>query len=223
MNSPMPPKFIALDDALAAYLVAHRTPDEPVLAELREETARLGDRAVMQIAPDQGTLLSMLVGATGARRALEIGTFTGMSALCIARALPPDGKLLACDVSEEWTAIARRYWEKAGLANRIELALRPALETLRALPPDAAFDFAFLDADKAGYVAYYEEIVPRLRRNGLLAVDNVLWSGRVVREPDADADTRAIFAFNEHVAADRRVQSVMLAVADGLTLARKLG
>jgi caffeoyl-CoA O-methyltransferase len=216
-------KFVSLDDSLYAYLAAHRTADDAVLEELQAETARLGDSAVMQISPDQGTFLSLLVAAIGARRALEIGTFTGMSALRIARALPPDGKLLACDVSAEWTAIGRKYWHKAGVADRIELVLGPASETLRALPAEPAFDFAFLDADKTGYLGYYEQVLPRLRPNGLLAVDNVLWSGRVIRDSEQDEDTRALRAFNDRVAADRRVQSVMVPIADGLTLIRKLG
>jgi caffeoyl-CoA O-methyltransferase len=216
-------KYIALDDRLYAYLLAHRTPDDALLQELQRETARLGEKASMQISPDQGTLLSLLVRAIGARRALEVGTFTGMSALCIARALPPDGKLLACDLSAEWTAVARRYWERAGITDRIELVVGHAAETLRALPREPAFDFAFLDADKTGYVDYYEEILPRLRPNGLLAVDNVLWSGRVIRASVRDADTRAIRAFNDRVAADARVESVILPVADGLAVVRKRG
>jgi caffeoyl-CoA O-methyltransferase len=216
-------KYIALDDRLYAYLLAHRTPDDALLQELQRETARLGEKASMQISPDQGTLLSLLVRAIGARRALEVGTFTGMSALCIARALPPDGKLLACDLSAEWTSVARRYWERAGVADRIELVVGHAAETLRALPREPAFDFAFLDADKTGYVDYYEEILPRLRPNGLLAVDNVLWSGRVIRASVRDADTRAIRAFNDRVAADARVESVILPVADGLAVVRKRG
>lgn len=217
------PKFISLDEPLYAYLLAHRTPDDALLEELREETARLGSRAVMQISPDQGRLISLLVGATGTRRALEVGTFTGMSALCIARALPPEGELLACDLSAEWTAIGRRYWERAGVADRIRLVLGPAEETLRGLPAEPTFEFAFLDADKTGYLRYYEQILPRLRPNGLLLVDNVLWSGRVAGDPEPDEDTRALRAFNDAVAADRRVESVMIAVADGLTLVRKLG
>jgi caffeoyl-CoA O-methyltransferase len=215
-------KFIALDQPLHGYVLSHRTPDDDVLRDLQEETARLGDRAKMQIAPDQGTLLRMLVGATGARRAVEVGTFTGMSALCIARGLGPEGRLLCCDVSEEWTAIARRYWARAGVADRIELRLGPAAETLRALPADAPFDFGFIDADKAGYVLYYEEILKRLRPGGLIAVDNVLWSGDVVRPEKRDDDVEAIRRFNDLVAADKRVESVILPVADGLALVRKL-
>jgi len=214
-------KFIAVDEALHAYILAHRTPDDDVLRELQEETARLGDRARMQIAPDQGTFLRLLVSALGARRAVEVGTFTGMSSICIARGLGPEGRLLCCDVSEEWTAIARRYWARAGLADRIELRLGPAADTLRALPLEPVFDFGFIDADKAGYLVYYEEILQRLRPGGLVAVDNVLWSGDVVRKEKQDADTEAIRGFNDVVAADARVDSVILPLADGLTLARK--
>ncbi len=215
-------KFIALDQPLHGYVLSHRTPDDDVLRDLQEETARLGDRATMQIAPDQGTLLRLLVAATGARRAVEVGTFTGMSALCIARGLGPEGRLLCCDVSEEWTAIARRYWERAGVADRIELRIAPAADTLRALPADIPFDFAFIDADKAGYALYYEEILKRLRPGALIAVDNVLWSGDVVRPEKRDDDVEAIRRFNDMVAADTRVESVILPVADGLTLVRKL-
>ncbi len=214
-------KFIAVDEALHAYILAHRTPDDDVLEALQEETARLGDHARMQIAPDQGTFLRLLVAAIGARRAIEVGTFTGMSSICIARGLPPDGRLLCCDVSEEWTAIARRYWARARVADRIELRLGPAADTLRALPAEPAFDFAFIDADKAGYPVYYEEILKRLRPGGLVAVDNVLWSGDVVRTEKKDDDTQAIRRFNDLVAADARVDSVILPLADGLTLARK--
>jgi caffeoyl-CoA O-methyltransferase len=217
------PKFVRLDERLYSYLLAHRTPDDTLLEELRRETARLGEKAAMQISPDQGTFLSLLVSAIGARRALEVGTFTGMSALCIARALSPGGRLLACDLSSEWTSVARRYWERAGVADRIDVVIGPAAETLRALPREPAFDFAFLDADKTGYVGYYEEILPRLHPNGVLAVDNVLWSGRVVRRSVSDADTRAIRDFNDRVAVDVRVESVILPVADGLTLVRKRG
>ena len=193
-----------------------------MVRELREETARLGGHAVMQISPDQATLLRILVAATGARRAIEVGTFTGFSALAIARGLPPDGQLLCLDVSEEWTAIARRAWAKAGVASRIELRLGPAAEALRALPESPPFDFAFIDADKKGYRVYWDEIVRRLRPGGLVAVDNVLWDGEVVQADKHGEDVDAIRQFNEMVLADTRVESVMLAVADGLTLARKL-
>ena len=215
-------KFTSLDDRLYEYLLAHRSPDDDAVRELREETARLGGHAGMQISPDQATLLRILVAAIGARRAIEVGTFTGFSALAIARGLPPDGHLLCLDVSEEWTAIARRYWARAGVAGRIELRLGPAAETLRGLPASPPYDFAFIDADKKGYPVYWDEIVRRLRPGGLVAVDNVLWHGEVGRADVHGEDVDAIRQFNEMVLADRRVESVMLAVADGLTLARKL-
>ena len=216
------PKFTALDDVLYEYLLAHRSPDDEVVRELREETARLGRHAVMQIAPDQATFLRILVAAIGARRAVEVGTFTGFSALAIARGLPRDGRLLCLDVSEEWTRIARRAWAKAGVADRIELRIGPAAESLRALPDEPGFDFAFIDADKKGYPVYWDEIVRRLRPGGLIAADNVLWEGEVVQPEQQGEDVVAIRGFNELVLADPRVESVMLALADGLTLARKL-
>jgi caffeoyl-CoA O-methyltransferase len=217
-------KVLPLDAALHAYLSAHRTPDDALLRELREETERrLGDQARMQIAPEQGTFLRLLVSAIGARRAVEVGTFTGYSALSIARGLASGGRLLCCDVSEEWTAIARRYWERAGVADRIELRIAPAADTLRALPAEPVFDFAFIDADKAGYPVYYEEILRRLRPGGLIAVDNVLWSGDVIRPDKQDENVTAIRKFNDLVAADDRVDSVMTPIADGLTLVRKRG
>ena len=219
----MKPKILPLDRKLYGYLLAHRTPDDAVLEELRAETARLGDRGQMQIAPEQGTFLRMLVAAIGARRAVEVGTFTGYSAICIARGLALGGRLLCCDVSPEWTAVARRYWDKAGVADRIDLRLAPAVDTLRALSVEPVVDFAFIDADKTSYPVYYEEILRRLRPGGLIAVDNVLWSGDVVRPQKRDADTRAIRRFNDLVAADGRVDSVMTPIADGITLVRKRG
>ena len=216
------PKFTALDDALYGYLLAHRSPDDDVVRELREETAKLGDWAVMQIAPDQATFLRLLVAATGARRAVEVGTFTGLSALAVARGLPADGRLLCLDVSEEWTKVARAAWKKAGVDGKIDLRIAPAADTLRGLPLEPQFDFAFIDADKKSYEVYWDEIVKRLRPGGLIAADNVLWEGDVVRPEEQDEDVVAIRKFNERVLADRRVESVMLAIADGLTLARKL-
>src|SRR5262245_47461993 len=216
------PKFTALDDTLYAYLLEHRSPDDDVVRELREETAKLGDWAVMQIAPDQATFLRLLVAATGARRAVEVGTFTGLSSLAVARGLPADGRLLCLDVSEEWTAVARAAWKKAGVDGKIELRIGPAADTLRGLPLEPQFDFAFIDADKKSYEVYWDEIVKRLRPGGLIAADNVLWEGDVVRPEEQDADVVAIRKFNERVLADRRVESVMLAIADGLTIARKL-
>ena len=219
---PPRPKYTTLDPSLYEYLLAHRTPDDDVVRELREETARLGGHADMQISPDQATFLRILVNAIGARRAIEVGTFTGFSALAIARGLPPGGHLLCLDVSDEWTKVARRYWAKAGVAERIELRVGPAAETLRALPESPPYDFAFIDADKKGYPVYWEEILRRLRPGGLVAVDNVLWDGDVVRPMKRGEDVEAIRRFNDMARADARVESVMLPVADGLTLARKL-
>ncbi|HTO72146.1 MAG TPA: class I SAM-dependent methyltransferase [Myxococcota bacterium] len=217
------PKYTRVDDALHEYLLAHRSPDDSLLDELRAETRRAtGERSGMQISAEEGTFLALLVGSLGARFVVEVGTFTGYSSLCMARALPPGGKLLCCDVSEEYTAIARRYWQKAGVADRIELKLGPAVDTLRALPSQPVVDFAFIDADKENYAAYYEELLRRLRPGGLIAIDNVLWSGNVIKAEDQSENTRAIRAVNDLVAGDRRVQSVMIGVADGLMLARKL-
>jgi len=217
------PKATGIDPELYRYIVDHRSgADDPVLKALRAETReRFGADAGMQIAPDQGSLLRILAAAIGARRAVEVGTFTGYSSLEIARGLGPGGHLLACDVSDEWTSVARRYWAKAGVDDRIELVLGPGTETLRALPVEPLFDFAFIDADKPNYTNYYEEIVRRLRPGGLLAVDNVLWGGSVLDPSREDPSVRAIRALNEHILHDDRVESVMLAVADGLNLVRK--
>ena len=215
------PKSFHLSAAVHAYLVRHGTPPDPVLRDLAEETARLGQISMMQIAPEQGAFMTLLARAIGARRAVEVGTFTGYSALCIARGLPDDGHLLACDVSEEWTAIARRHWKRAGVAQKIELRIGPGVETLRSLPVEPRFDLGFIDADKTSYAHYYEEILKRLRPGGLILVDNVLWFGRVADPTDDEPQTRAIRAFNDAVAADARVDCVMLPVSDGLTLLRK--
>jgi caffeoyl-CoA O-methyltransferase len=202
------------------YLLAHSEPADDVLRDLAEQTQReLGGRAVMQISHDEGELLTMLVRLTGARRAVEVGTFTGYSSICIARGLPDDGHLLCCDVSEEWTAIARDYWDRAGVADKISLEIGPATETLRALPAEESLDFAFIDADKVGYPAYVEEILPRLRPGGLMVLDNMLRDGRVLA-PEND-DDRAIHALNEALVADDRVDVVLLPVRDGVSLARK--
>jgi caffeoyl-CoA O-methyltransferase len=211
-----------VNPALDGYLLAHCTAPDDLLRELAEETRlATADAAGMQISPDEGALLTMLVGMTGARNAVEVGVFTGYSSICIARALPVDGRLLACDVSEEWTAVARRYWERAGLTDRIDLRLGPAVQTLRALPPDRVVDFAFIDADKVGYPQYYEELVTRLRPGGLIVLDNVLRHGRVVDPGAQDEADVAIRALNDAIAADDRVHSVMLPLRDGVTLARR--
>jgi predicted O-methyltransferase YrrM len=219
----MPPRdrFLTLDSKLYRYVVAHGHNDDPVLRELAEETAQLGPLAGMQISPEQGALMTILARLNGARSAIELGTFTGYSTICVARALPPDGRLLCCDVSEEWTAIARRYWDKAGVANRITLKIAPALDTLRALPAAETIDFAFIDADKTNNRAYYEEILRRTRSNGLVLIDNVIWGGRVIDSKDQSADTRAIREFNDFLVTDKRVDVVMIPFSDGVTICRK--
>ncbi len=218
----MPSKFISLDSKLYDYVVAHGRNNDPILAELAEETAReLGSIAGMQIAPEQGTFMALLASAIGARSAIEVGTFTGYSALCVARALLPDGQLLCCDVNAQWTRIAQRYWERAGVAARITLKLAPALDTLRALSSSTTFDFAFIDADKSNYRNYYEEILKRTRAGGLILIDNVLWNGEVLNPANHTEDTRAIRELNDFLVNDNRVDVVMLAVADGLTICRK--
>jgi caffeoyl-CoA O-methyltransferase len=218
----MPDKFTALNGELYTYLSAHRTERDPVLAQLATETeAALGSVSLMQIAPEQGAFMTLLARAIGARTAVEVGTFTGYSALSIARGLPDDGRLLCCDINDEWTAMARRYWQQAGVAHKIELRLGPALDTLRALPASTQFDMAFIDADKLNYHHYYEEILTRLRPNGLILFDNVLWMGQVLDTTSSDESTRAIRALNDFLATDRRVETVMLPIADGLTIVRK--
>jgi caffeoyl-CoA O-methyltransferase len=207
---------------LIDYAVAHGSwPVDEVLSDLRDETLALGGAAGMQIGPDQGQLLTLLTGLVGARRAVEVGTFTGYSSLCIARGLADGGTLVCCDVSDEWTAIGRRAWQRAGLADRIDLRIAPALDTLRALPADEPIDLAFIDADKPGYVDYWRELVPRVRPGGLLLADNVLWSGSIADGSDTEPNTLALRAFNDEVAADDRVEAVVLPAFDGLTIARK--
>jgi caffeoyl-CoA O-methyltransferase len=208
--------------AISDYLLAHSTPSDPLLRELAIETARaFPDAAVMQISHDEGELLTMLVQLVGATRAVEVGVFTGYSSLCIARGLAPGGSLLACDVSDEWTAVARRYWDRAGVADRIDLRIAPAIETLRALPAEQNVDFAFVDADKPGYPGYYEELVTRLRPGGLIVLDNVLRGGRVVDPTATGEGDLAMREINDRVVADPRVTVVMLPVRDGVTLIRK--
>jgi caffeoyl-CoA O-methyltransferase len=216
-------RALTLTADLQDYAVAHGSfPVDRVLADLRAETAELGSPASMQVGPDQGQLLTFLTRLVGARRAVEVGTFTGYSSLCIARGLPPDGKLTCCDVSEKWTSVARRAWQRAGLASRIELRLGRGLDVLRELPRDPALDLVFIDADKVGYVSYWNELVPRVRPGGLLLADNVLWSGRIVDEGSDDPEIQALRAFNDLVVGDDRVEAVVLPAFDGLTLARKV-
>jgi caffeoyl-CoA O-methyltransferase len=217
----MDEKFTALTPALYQYLLDHNPAEDEVLRALAAETLEVGPLAIMQVAREQGLLLTMLTRLVGARRAVEIGTFTGYSSICIARGLADGGRLLACDVSEEWTAIARKYWARAGLQDRIELRIAPAVETLAALPDTPEIDLAFIDADKTSYRAYYDALLPRLRPNGLIVFDNVLWMGAVANPEAQDESTVAIRALNDFLLTDERVDVVMLPVADGITLVRK--
>jgi caffeoyl-CoA O-methyltransferase len=211
-----------VDPVVSAYLLTHCTPADDLLRELAAETRdRDPDAAGMQVSHDEGELLTLLTRLSGARRAVEVGVFTGYSSICIARGLPADGHLLACDVSEEWTSVARRYWKRAGLEDRIELRLAPALDTLRALPADPVIDLAFIDADKGNYPLYYQELVGRLRPGGLIILDNVLRGGEVADPAFQSRSTVAMRQTNDLVAGDDRVESVMLPVRDGVTLARK--
>lgn len=215
-------KHVVLNQALYEYLVAHGTPPDAILLEIEERTKEFGRFQIMQTVPEEGALLHLLTKLANARKAVELGTFTGYSSLCIARALPKDGRLLCCDVSEEWTSVAKEAWEKAGVADRIDLVIGPALETLRALPETADIDLAFIDADKLNYWAYFEELVRRVRPNGLIVVDNTLFQGEVVNPDTEHESARLVHAFNERLAADDRVEVVMLPIHDGVTLARKL-
>ncbi|TDC28081.1 SAM-dependent methyltransferase [Micromonospora sp. 15K316] len=215
----MTTKSIPLTDELHGYLVGHGSPPDEIIRDLAEETrAVLPDEATMQVAPEQAAFLTFLTRILGARQAVEVGTFTGLSSLAIARGLAEGGRLTCFDISEEYTGIARRYWARAGVDDRIELRIGPAGDTLRDLPHERYLDFAFIDADKTGYPIYWAELVPRMRPGGVIAVDNVLRGGRVIA-PQDEGD-RAIAAFNDEVLADVRVDAVMLPIADGLTLAR---
>lgn len=221
----MSPKSFLLDEAIHRYLLDHSMPLDGVQRSLIEATARLGEVSGMQIAPEQGAFLTILTAALGARRAVEVGTFTGYSALCIARGLGDGGSLVCCDVSEEWTRVGLQHWQEAGVASRIDLRIAPAAETLRSLDPSPWIDLAFVDADKKGYRDYAEQLIPRLRPGGVLLVDNVLWSGRVVSSGAADegddSDVGHIRAFNDWLAGNDAVDVVMLPIADGLTMARR--
>jgi caffeoyl-CoA O-methyltransferase len=232
-----------IDPAVSDYLLTHCTPADDLLRDLAAETKQaLPGDAEMQVSPDEGQFLTMITRMVGARRAVEVGTFTGYSSICIARGMPADGHLLACDVSEKWTSIARRYWQRAGLEDRIELRIGPAIDTLRALPAEPVLDLAFIDADKVSYPLYYEELVTRLRPGGLLLLDNVLLGGRVLNRPvehgllrldkallggrvlssALQAGPRVVMRqMNEIIVGDDRVESVMLPLRDGVTIARK--
>jgi caffeoyl-CoA O-methyltransferase len=207
---------------LNAYLTAHSSPPDAILRELANETEYLfPTESGLQIAPEQGTFMTLLTKLAGATTGIEIGTFTGYSSVCIARGLTPDGHLICCDINPEWTAVAKKYWEKAGLADRIELRLGPASRTLRELPRTPQFDVAFIDADKGGYLDYWREVLPRMNPGGLIMVDNTFSHGRVI---DAGNDSPVVIAirdFNDHAAADDRVDLVMVPIGDGLTVARK--
>jgi caffeoyl-CoA O-methyltransferase len=219
----MTPRSFLLTPELAEYVRASSERPDDVVADLIAETAALADRgevpATFQIAPEQGTFMQLLTGALGARRAIEIGTFTGYSALCVARGLPADGSLLCLDVSEEWTAIARRYWARAGVDDRVELRLGDAHESLRALPAEPTFDLAFVDADKTGYADYVDDLHPRMTANGVVLLDNTLASGSVL-DPQND-NQRAIVELNAALATDPRWETVLLPLSDGLTMLRK--
>ncbi|MEV4522190.1 O-methyltransferase [Micromonospora tulbaghiae] len=217
----MTTKPLPLTPELHAYLVAHGSAPDEIVRELAEETrAALPAEAVMQVAPEQAAFLTFLTRLLGVRQAVEVGTFTGLSSLAIARGLAEGGRLTCFDISEEYTGVARRYWERAGVQDRIELRIGPAAQTLRELPRERYLDFAFIDADKVGYPIYWDELVPRMRPGAVIAVDNTLRDGRVLAP--RNADDRAIAAFNDAVIADVRVEAVMLPIADGVTVARVL-
>ena len=216
-------RTIVLSDALYEYMLSVSLREPDVLNRLREETAKMPQHK-MQISPEQGQFMALLVELTGARRCLEIGTFTGYSALSVALALPEDGRLIACDISEEFTSLAKAYWQEAGVAGKIDLRLGPALETLDTLIADGesgAFDFAFIDADKVNYLVYFQRAFDLIRTGGLILVDNVLWSGAVADPARNDDDTEAIRAFNLALADDPRISLSLVPIGDGLTLARK--
>ena len=219
----MTSRSLGLPDRIHDYVLRWGLDEPAILARLREETAT-HPHASMQISPEQGAVLALLVELLDARRCIEIGTFTGYSSLAVALAMPDDGRIICCDVSDEYTSVARRYWAEAGVADRVELRLGPALDSLDALLRDGAagtFDLAFIDADKTGYLDYWDRCVELVRPGGVIALDNVLWGGSVADDDDDHASTRAIRAVNERVATDPRVRHVLLAIADGMTIARK--
>lgn len=216
-------KYIAINDEIHLYTTAHRSPSQhdDLLRELQEETLALGSISGMQISPEQGSFFTLLVAAIGAKNAIEIGTFTGYSSLSIAAGLPEDGHLLCLDQSDEWTQIARKYWQRSGLDSKIELQVGDAKATLAALPEREQFDFAFVDADKTGYDTYYELLLPRLKTNALIVFDNMLSGGRLASGNFNTENERALHAVNEKLASDERVESVLLPLADGLNVCRK--
>jgi caffeoyl-CoA O-methyltransferase len=215
------PKSFNLSPEVHEYLVAHGSRPDEIHSGLIAATQELGGISIMQIAPEQGAFMSLFAQAIGAKHVVEVGTFTGLSTLCLARGIPDDGTVIACDISEEWTAVGRPFWERAGVAHKIDLRIGPAAETLRALPGDEHIDLSFIDADKVGYATYYEELIGRTRPGGVILVDNVLWGGSVVDPAAQNDDVLAIRAFNDQVAADDRIDCVMLAISDGLSILRK--
>lgn len=216
----MSPRSIGLSDELNDYVVSHTTPADSTQQDLIDLTQQMTSGR-MQIAPDQGEFFTILASLLQPKFVVEVGTFTGYSSLALAKGLGPDARILCCDVSEEWTDIARKHWEAAGVSGRIDLEIAPAIETLRALATDTVIDLAFIDADKGGYQAYFEEILARLAPDGVILVDNTLWSGSVVDGADTSDDTVALRAFNDAVAADDRVRQVMLPIGDGVTMIRR--
>ena len=216
-------RTLNLNDTVYDYLLEHSLRESPLLKQLREETATL-EMARMQISPEQGQFLNLLIKLLGARQAIEVGVFTGYSALCIADALPADGRLVACDINREWTDVAQRYWRETGVNQKIELLLAPADKTLQKLIDHGnanSFDFAFIDADKTNYLAYYEQCLKLIRKGGIIAIDNTLWGGSVADPEDKDDDTVAIREFNDALHSDSRVDISLLPIGDGLTLALK--
>lgn len=216
-------RTLSIDDAIYSYMLSHSLREPDILLQLREETAQ-HDMARMQIAPEQGQLLSLLIKLLGAQQTIEIGVYTGYSALCVALALPDNGRVIACDINDDWTQIAQRYWHQAGVQNKIELLIAPASKTLERLLKRGnanSFDFAFIDADKPNYINYYETCLKLLRPGGIIAVDNTLWGGDVANSEVNDDDTVAIRQFNDHLYKDERVDISLIPIGDGLTLARK--
>jgi caffeoyl-CoA O-methyltransferase len=215
-------KYLSLNDALYGYTCAHRSgAGDPLLAALSKHNEQFGEDAKCQVSEEQGAFLSLLVGVIGAKSAIEVGTFTGYSSICIARGLAPGGRLICVDKNPRWAEIARHYWSKAGVLDKIEMRLGDALPILRQLEPELTFDFAFIDAAKTEYDAYYELILPRVRQNGLILLDNMLWAGRLTGNLDDDPLGQAIDALNKKLARDSRVETVLLPIADGIQVCRK--
>jgi caffeoyl-CoA O-methyltransferase len=215
-------KYVTLDDSLYQYICEHQfDAGDTVLKELRARTLSLGDASRMQISGEQGAFFSVLVSSVGARSAIEVGTFTGYSSICIARALPEDGRLICVDSNREWTNIAREFWAKAKVEGKIDLRLGDAVSKLRELEPNAVFDFAFVDADKREYDAYYELLLPRIRPNGLIVFDNMLWGAQTSPDPEERAKYEAVDRMNRKLSQDSRIQAVLLPIAQGIQICRK--